>query len=198
MSEVREPSWIQEEDNLLLSLLEFDDQSNAKIGQGIWIEIAGVMNTQAPAAGIYLRTLTNLNVCIRWAYLRGWKKQRKAGEVALSSSTMITTSSDTNEPPAFSTEGASSLITLVRLALNLQPSQTVARHVNKSDLPSVSASSSDAVQRLRASFGQLFKRSWDPETQATGSSEKPKQSNSEWGRDKKIGKGRGKIPSKPI
>jgi hypothetical protein len=56
MSGVREPSWIQEEDNLLLSLLEFDDQSNAKIDQGTWIEIADVMNTQAPAAGIYLRT----------------------------------------------------------------------------------------------------------------------------------------------
>jgi hypothetical protein len=56
ISGVWEPSWIQEEDNLLLSLLEFDDESSAKISEGTWIEIAGVMNTQAPAAGIYLRT----------------------------------------------------------------------------------------------------------------------------------------------
>jgi hypothetical protein len=92
-SGAREPSWIQEEDNLLLSLLEFDNESNAKIGQGTWIEIAGVMNAQARAAGIYLQTHTNLNVCMHWANIRGRKKQRKAGEVALSSSTMLTTSS---------------------------------------------------------------------------------------------------------
>ena len=44
MPRLREPQWIQEEDDLLLSLLEFDDEGNAKIGLGTWIEITGVFN----------------------------------------------------------------------------------------------------------------------------------------------------------